>query len=272
MGNFLSIHWIERDLKSLDEIEQGKDNPDIFVARDYPLAMTPGSKISNAYQERWTEKNVELRDIQIRNLELIPDLSEREFREVILSKYGRRYLESSISEVVFVPEVRILAHDQKIAKIILGAVDTFGLNRYLKEDLRADIKIYDLPEGMTKDEFIDVFLHEINHSNDWNDNFDLTSAERINMLYEFANRFDQEDRFRSDYIEGINEKGIKDRLGRDELSEDISPGDFIKYIKVVEYWAELGREYIKNPDGLRQNHPKDHELTEKWMKRLSGSE
>lgn len=265
IDNFLQMHRIERDLKFLDRVEANKNDPETFVHESFPLAMTPGSIASSAFEGRWIRKEIPHKGFSVEGLENLPGFSDQEFQELIGAKYPVGYVSGSLSGIRFNQEPNVRGD-----MLVLARVESFGLNRLAaSDDSRAPMEIYNTPEGMTAEEFMDVFAHEIHHPNDWQNSQILTSAERVNMLSDVTGRIDARGRFRSEYVEGIDSEEATKRYLGEELPPNTTPEQFLHYIKAIEYWAEIAKAHFDNPEKFKKQHPKDAEIVEKWVKRKS---
>jgi hypothetical protein len=262
LNNFFVIHRIESDLEFLDKVEKRKDSAETFV-RLNPYVMTPGSIVSNAYELRWRKPEIGNKGFSSENLESIPGFDKAKFQE-LLGKYPGGYLESSLSGVRFSSRVNVRGGVE-----ILGEVRGYDMERLSDKDTRSPMIIYNTKEGMDFEGFADTFKHEVHHGNDWQNNHLLTSTERINMLLEVTGRIESDDRYRSQYVEGLDEAESIQRL-KQELPQGTSPEQVLLYVKATEYWAEIAKAYFENPDGFKVNHPKDYELAKRWVARLSG--
>ena len=93
-------------------------------------------------------------------------------------------------------------------------------------------------------------IHELIHSNDWIRDAEMSSLERLEMLDEVVDRLKSEDRFRSSYVESIENPDKKEEL----------------YIKATEYLAEIGKAYFMDPDMLKKGFTKDFNIIDKLIK------
>ncbi len=256
----LEIHQIENDLQFLDRVRATKDSLEVFVNPKNPIAMTPGSIVHRAFTERWSEKPIPLRPVIFKGLEQIPGLSSKQ----IEARYPQPYLEGSVRQIAFNPEPKPLEHN----RILLGSVEALSIARMAgapATENRSPIEIYNAPEGMDAEKFMSVLDHEIHHANDWLNSTTLTSAERINMLYEISERAAAEDRFHSEYVEGISETEAVRRTPRGELPASTSEEQTLAYVLTTEYWPEIARAYLEDKEKFKEEHPEDAALVEKWM-------
>ena len=97
-------------------------------------------------------------------------------------------------------------------------------------------------------EILDILAHELGHANDWESDEEMTDEERLDLLLAVGDRIDDEDRYRSSYVESIKNK--------DRERE--------RYLKATEYWAEICEAYFTQPYNL---NAKDYALVEARVKR-----
>ncbi|MBI3963730.1 MAG: hypothetical protein HY341_01905, partial [Candidatus Kerfeldbacteria bacterium] len=103
-------------------------------------------------------------------------------------------------------------------------------------------------DGASRDDNIGWVLreclpHELGHANDWQSDNEMSGEERLDLLLAVGDRLGSEDRFRSSYVERINNP--------DEQQE--------RYTKAVEYWAEICAQYFRNPEAM---DIKDYQLVD----------
>jgi hypothetical protein len=75
----------------------------------------------------------------------------------------------------------------------------------------------------------DMLPHEIAHANDWNRSKTMSLEERAELLHRVLERVQSADRYKSSYVESINNEDKQL-----ELKE-----------KVNEYWAEVASAYLR---------------------------
>lgn len=98
----------------------------------------------------------------------------------------------------------------------------------------------------------ELLAHEIAHLNDWTSNSLLTRQERLKLLCDVLKRLDADDRYDSRYVEYINPK-----------NESLK-----KYMRAIEYWAEINGEYL-SPVGETPNlSSKDREIIENVLQKM----
>lgn len=186
-----------------------------------------------------------LRDLIIEGFEHIDGFSNEALRHTLAMVYTETYLRNSLGGIRYLP------------------YRWPGTAASVRDIGYVQMNIFFSPgEGeqtMTKERAVYLIEHELGHANDWNHSSVLTPDERIAMLFEVTSRFSQADHFRG-YHESRNV--VYDRSNRQN--------NF--YLMVREYWADLAREYARNPGALRNHNPKDFELAEKWLRKLSGLE
>ncbi len=106
----------------------------------------------------------------------------------------------------------------------------------------------------TPDELLaGTLIHEAAHGADWLTNKFLTTEERIQFLQAVVNRVKSADRFRSGYVESINNENKQTEL----------------FKKVAEYWAEIVEEYHKYEHGTLAQM--DIDLVTYWLKKTDPS-
>ena len=76
--------------------------------------------------------------------------------------------------------------------------------------------------------------HEIAHANDWSEDEEMSYKERVDLLYDIAQRVFANDRFHSSYVESIENPDLGKR----------------NYQRAVEYWAEICAQYFSDPTKL----------------------
>ncbi len=108
--------------------------------------------------------------------------------------------------------------------------------------------------AMTRERVLWLIQHELGHASDWNYSQALTWSDRLLMLAEVTDRFNTPDHFR-----GYHEVR--------QIVYDRENPQNDKYQAVGEYWADLVREYVRNPERLLNEYPRDYELARKWFPR-----
>src|SRR3989344_7480930 len=99
--------------------------------------------------------------------------------------------------------------------------------------------------------FFSATSHEMGHANDWLARTDLSDEYRINLLYNVVKRVESPDRFKSAYVESINNKDSGKQLMH----------------KATEYFAEIVAEYLNNPKEAKTKlAPADLTLVEQHLK------
>ncbi len=93
--------------------------------------------------------------------------------------------------------------------------------------------------------------HELGHANDWLARTDLSKNDRIELFYNVVKRVQSPDRFKSAYVESINNKDKYLELN----------------LKTNEYWAEIIQVYFDNPtEAATLLAPDDYRLIEQYLK------
>ena len=87
----------------------------------------------------------------------------------------------------------------------------------------------------------DALFHEIAHLNDWENDKDTSFEERVDLVLKIAERLKSEDRYRSPYLERIENENKEEEL----------------YLRAKEYWAEIASQYFRDPNKL---NAKDAEI------------
>jgi hypothetical protein len=262
IDSFLQSHAIESDLRKLDGVSSRLNEKDTFIRENSPELTTFGSIVSNAYENRWVVDDSTRPKFSVEGLEHIQGLSNEGFQAILDNKYPELYLTNSLSGVVFDPNPRVEGNF-----IVLGEAEGFNIFETSSEDVRRPITIYNTPDGMSADKFIEIFEHEINHTSDWNNSMLLNPAERVSMLYDISQRIDANDRFRSGYVERIDVDQAIRRYPGDELPSNIAPEQLHRLVQTNEYWPEIAKEYFHDPQGFKNAYPKDAALVEKWVNR-----
>ncbi len=249
---FLSIRKISRTLDFLKIAKQGirQNDPDVLVKKDFPLAMTPGSIISSLAKENWTVLNKEQKlekskDIKINGFESVAGFSNEDVETYLKSKYSPQWFRGSTKEIVFVPEIRKI--DERYEKA--GETKSYGISAMIEKDERAPLAVYEISQGHTRESVLETIDHELAHNNDWQNSMILSNQERINLFYGVTQRYNEEDRFKSNYIESIK---IEDK-------------SLERYVKTKEYWAKIVENYMTDKDKFEKSFPKDANLVKKWF-------
>jgi len=100
---------------------------------------------------------------------------------------------------------------------------------------KSKIEFYQVSNEQSRQElFGRVLAHEFAHANDWERDNEMSTTERADLILAIAKRLESEDRYKSDYVESINNS--------DKQKE--------RYYKATEYWAEICSAYFNNPDSL----------------------
>lgn len=124
---------------------------------------------------------------------------------------------------------------------------------------KSKIKFYfeDPKEYASKKDFIKildwVFSHESSHANDWESESQMDFKNRVNFLYEVSQNCFKEDALRDvfGYIDSIkNEAKNKEN-----------------YFKVKEYWGSCCEYYFTFSEILKQDHPREFEMVDKYVKK-----
>lgn len=262
INNFMQIRRLERDLDSLEKVENNKEDRSTFIG-DSPYIMTLGSIVSGAYETRWQTPSAKEEEFKLEALAGIPGFDEAKLNE-FLAKYPREYLKGSLSGIKYEPKINIRNNME-----ILGEAKGYDMDSLLNPDTRTPVTIYDTSQGVDMDSVLEVFEHELGHANDWQNNHLLTSAERINMLFEVGERVEAEDRYRSSYVESIDFSESVQRIDP-KLIEDTLPEQVLRYVKASEYWAEINRAYFEDQKKFETEHPEDFKIVDKWVKILNG--
>ncbi|HTE48906.1 MAG TPA: hypothetical protein VK675_03310 [Candidatus Paceibacterota bacterium] len=271
VDGFLSIHWINNDLKFLARLEEAEKRAEenIFVNKNVPIAMTTGSIVADAYKKRWEHNKLVNKPLSFKNIDAVPGLSLRDFQAFLDNTYPKNYVTASISEIEFVGQTDI-RNEGKTE--MLGQVEPFGINMLLNSklgDLRGVPLKINLPTtGIDKESFIDVFQHEVGHPNDWNNSRVLTSAERVSMLDEVYSRSISKDRYISEYVEGITLDQLYS-IFKLKVEDNKVRRQYLAYVRVSEYWAEIQKAYFKNQNKFKKENPADYAVVKKWITIIS---
>ena len=208
-------------------------------------------------------------DFVIQGLEDIPDVSEMDLRDYLGKTYPESYIENSINSIKF------FNHENEIHSSFQksGSSEVAGFEYLLKDkvDERLPLHIFSVPGGLNKDAFFRIVGHEVHHPNDWNNSRVLTKADRVNMLMDFSARIKAPNRFMSPFVEGIDASQFESRF-ETEFYQDLSLDEvekLVDYIKTLEYFPEVAHAFFVNGEDLKNNHPTDYMLVEKWINRIN---
>jgi len=268
IGGFLQFRWINSDLDFLARLEKRKDEEGVFVNKKDPMVMTTGSIVAKAYKERWEYNRLTNEPTALKNVDAVPGLSSLDLQKFLDKTYPKKYIANSISEIEFIGKSDVR---EKEKTEILGQSESFGMNALVKSksgDMRAPLKINLPTTGIDKESFLDILKHEVGHPNDWNNSLVLTSAERVSMLDEIYTRSVSKDRYISAYVEGIT----LDKLGihfEGKTEDDKVKNQYLSYVRVNEYWAEIQKAYFTDQNKFKEEHPDDHAVVEKWVTIIS---
>ncbi len=208
------------------------------------MAIPGGFDAPDSVQPAWrlVGKNPEFRGLTVEGFDRIPGFSDAALRSALASQYPDSFLRASDIRI------RYIAHTWPDR-----AADIRDIG-YIQ------ITVFNDPGqcqcAMTPDRALWLIQHEMGHASDWNYSRVLTPAERLRMLLEVTTRFNHPDHFHG-YHEVRQIVYDPDNLQND------------KYQAVGEYWADLAREYVRNPDRLRNDYPGDYEVARKWFPRLT---
>ena len=261
--SFLSLHRIKQDIDTFKKLEDGKDEPNIFMSKNGPQVLTLGSIVSKAYSERWEIHNPEVdKKTTLKNIDSIPNFSASDLESFLKERYSEKFIDNLISSIEFVPESNVVGNTE-----ILGQTRSFDMDTLIKggQDRRTPININLPTTGIDKDIFIDILEHEIGHTADWNNNNFLTSAQRVEMLFDIMSLLKNSDRYRSEYVEGINMEGLKSHLNGVDAGDEKTSAQYLNYVRATEYWPEIAKAYFKNPEEFRKNNEKDYKVVKKWI-------
>lgn len=93
----------------------------------------------------------------------------------------------------------------------------------------------------------DILSHEIAHANDWDNDDEMNPDDRRYLLLSITERLGSKDRFMSDYVESIKNENEQEE----------------KYLKAVEYWAEICAQYFYDSTNM---NIKDFQIVDKVVK------
>ncbi len=264
--SFLSIRRISSDLDLLKDLEESKNEDGAFVHKNGPGMMTPGSIVSDLYKTRWENRETISQGFSFKNIDKVPGFSEQQLNDFLKSKYPGNYISSSVSEIEFTDQTQVVGSSE-----ILGQAQVFGLEslaRSTSGDNRMSVKVNLPTAGIDRETFLDILEHEVGHTVDWNNNPSLTSAERVSMLSDVLSRVQSEDRFRSEYVEGISVEKLEQYFSG-KIDDPKEREQYVNYIKTNEYWAEVSKAYFENQDKFMAENPLDHEMVKKWVTAIS---
>ncbi|MES2953045.1 MAG: hypothetical protein V4674_00610 [Patescibacteria group bacterium] len=255
---FLLFRGIKNDLKELHLLEEARKDP---AHRD---EVELEESLCKHFKERWTPRDQPIDTFTVKNVDKIEGLAPEAFTDFMHDTYPKKYIFSSVAGIEFIAEYR--------KDGVKGYIYDYS-TRYVKYEKeqekvkRAPITIYDVRKGYDKAAFLATLMHEMGHPNDWSNSASLTNFERIDMLTDVIGRLLAEDRFRSKYVENITIKelglyhpGSKEK----ELSEE-EKKQILFEIKTGEYWAEIQKEYFKDKEKFKEEHPEDYAVVDHWV-------
>ena len=86
------------------------------------------------------------------------------------------------------------------------------------------------------------------------------------MLGDVADRVKSDDRFKSDYVDGIDLSIVNLYLSSNKIDvDDKTKEKYLNYIKTNEYWAEIHKAYFENQEKFQTEHPDDYTVVKKWV-------
>ena len=257
IDGFLYLNKINRSLEAAKNIDE-KD-PECFVNKRSPYMMTPGSVLSNVFQEKWRpltpeQKLEKAKEMAISGFGNVEGLSDAAVGQELKKKYPAVWLSGSVKEIDFVPSIRYQYDEAgKPKSYVFGSTRAFGEEAMMENDTRAVLKIYSEPEQTPKG-LLETTDHEIGHKNDWENSRVLSNQQRINFLYDATEVFKDPSHFETPYV----------------ASQKNEDKGFENYLKVKEYWAELVKTIFnlkgEEKEVFGRQHPKDIQFFEKWFK------
>jgi hypothetical protein len=174
---------------------------------------------------------------------------------------------SSLPESVVNGNIDVIAYIE--SSIEITGPDSYQFE-YGRVTLSADSIVISVPmnelindyntKGVTKAETIfQTIAHELGHKTDWNGARYLTYEQRVAFLNEALIVYQQPNRYRSEYSERV----------REEFSDDKS---LDKLMALTEWYADIVKDYLNNPEALRRDHQLEYGLVQKWLIDESGSD
>lgn len=267
IDNFLTNTSINKDLQILSRLTESEDKSNSFVKDGNINLMTSGSIVDNAFKKRWVYQPKTFKEVTFSGIESVPGVSVDDLKYFLGSHYPSNYVNHSVLAIEYSNKTEVTeVEGQKFQT--LGQVESRGLTSMSKNvsgDGRMPIKINLPATGATESYFVEVLTHEINHCSDWINNPSLTSAERISMFYEVYMRSQSEDRYKFDYVEGIDLSRVEMFFQDKKIKSEEEKIQTLRAIKVNEYWAEVAKRYFQNPETLEQDSPEDYKLVKKWV-------
>lgn len=190
----------------------------------------------------------------LRGFEHLPNFSNEEFWKVLSDTYPKGLL-NTLTDIQYEPFEYCETGDST-KKCFVGFVE-WGLFA----DAGASMRIFKNPIGETTIEYILLHVaHELGHVNSWENYIgSLTRGERLDMLSDVLRAYQSPGHFSGKVIEAYENVVYRDRIADPD----------ILYRLVTEYWADLFREYVLNPELLKEKFPRDFSVAEKWITRMA---
>lgn len=209
-----------------------------WLLRQKALAGGIATADSDRSAECLAARTVERHGVTVEGFDQIPGFSDAALRGLLSEQYPSGFLRAL--EV----RIRYVAHawpDRAADICDMGYIQITIFNDPAENQL-----------AMTRERAPWLIQHELGHASDWNYSRTRAWSDRLQMLAEATDRFNATDHFR-----GYHE------LRQIVYDPDNPQND--KYQAVGEYWADLVREYVRNPARLRNEFPQDYELAQKWF-------
>lgn len=214
------------------------------------------SEIERADRGAFFQKDEERKDPEIQDAEK--------------SGFSQKIIEGIIEDGNFFPSNYIKG---EVDKIIFGtnprSTNDYGIDGVSIADANRKYEIlqfnFDSSKGISdnssKYNFFEVnFAHEITHLNDWMSDQDLNIVERVNLLGDVIRLMNKENCLRGFLEESYGRKGYHQRISKGNKEDET-------YLKATEYFAEMGESYFVFTRFLKEEHPDEFELFDKYIKK-----
>lgn len=176
------------------------------------------------------------------------DEATEQFISNILDTLPKNWVNGEVSFMEKVDTLDNIAEDKNTIYITTG--------RHLKRSSKATgsqnkIIFYHNPTlGSENDITARTIYHELAHANDWTNDLDLSLIERQQLLLMVVDLMSRPDSFASHSTHSAFAKYRKNFGVNQEDKEGL-------YNRAVEYWAEICMEYFCDPEGFKENFPRE---------------
>jgi len=170
--------------------------------------------------------------------------------------FPSNYIKGEVNKIIFGTDPRSMK-DYGMDGVSIA--DANGKYEILQFNLDASRGISD---NSSKYNFFEVnFTHEITHLNSWISDQDLNIVERVNLLGSIIRLMNKENCLRGFYEESYGKKGYHQKISNPGSKEDET------YLKATEYFASSGECYFVFTRFLKEEHPDEFELFDKYIKK-----